>query len=362
VDETVADVWRALGVAAVVSFAAAALLAALLSRNLLERLVALRDAVRRFDAAPGEDGRDDDPAAAAIGADSRPDELGELARAFAAMSRRVRGQETARRRFVATASHELRTPVSALRASLELLEAELHDAEPPSLDVIQRKIASARGQAARLGVLADELLELSRVDAGLKARSEPVEVGDLVQDVLAEFRDRAEHGGTPIELDVAGGELWVQGDPGGLARVMRILIDNALRFAPRGTAVSIRAGAEAITVTDAGPGIAADEREAIFERFTRGRNAGASAGFGLGLAIGRELMRRMHGDLLLDPDPPRGARFRVVLPPTVCPRTATRRSTTSRASAADAAPAGARGPANVPRTVRARRTRSRGGG
>ena len=96
---------------------------------------------------------------------------------------------------------------------------------------------------------------------------------------------------------------------------MRILVDNALRFAPPRTAVRVNVSAGTVEVADDGPGVAPDERGVIFERFTRGRNPGSGAGFGLGLAIGRELMRRMNGDLVLDPAVPIGARFRLVLAP-----------------------------------------------
>jgi signal transduction histidine kinase len=307
VDAIVADVWEALGLASLAGLAVAGVMAALLSRSLLRRLVALRDAVRRFEATGTHQ---DQPAV------HPRDELGELANSFAAMGERVQEQEAARRRFVATASHELRTPVSSLRASLELLESELSDPEPPSAQALHDRIAAARAQATRLGLLADELLELSRIDAGLPARREPVELGDLVHAVLGEFRDRSVSADTPIEVDVPDGEHWVLGDPGGLARVVRILVDNALRFAPPRTAVRVRVRTGEIQVADDGPGVPADEREAIFERFTRGRDHGGGAGFGLGLALGRELMRRMQGDLVLDPDSPVGARFQVQVEPT----------------------------------------------
>jgi signal transduction histidine kinase len=303
VNRTVDDVWQALGIASLAGLGAAVVIAGVLSRSLLRRLISLRDALRRFDMAG---------AGGALPADPTRDELGELARSFAVMGERVRRQEHARRRFVATASHELRTPVSSLRVSLELLEEELQDPEPPPTDAIRKQVAAARGQAARLGLLADDLLELSRIDAGLEPRREGVELGDLARAVLGEFRDRSERAGVSLAFQVPTHEHWVLGDPGGLARVVRILVDNALRFAPAGTAVRVSVGPGAIEVADDGPGIAADERDAIFQRFTRGRDPGSGAGFGLGLAIGRELMRRMQGDLVLLPDRP-GACFVVRL-------------------------------------------------
>ena len=106
-------------------------------------------------------------------------------------------------------------------------------------------------------------------------------------------------------------------DPGGVAQVIRILLDNALRFSGAGGAVAVTVGmaggAPEIVVQDSGPGVAPEERELIFERFGRGRAGEATAGFGLGLAIGRELARRLGGDLRLV-ESERGARFVFALP------------------------------------------------
>jgi signal transduction histidine kinase len=96
-----------------------------------------------------------------------------------------------------------------------------------------------------------------------------------------------------VTLDEVGGPSWAQADPGSVARIVRILIDNALRFAPQHTTINVCIGAKGdeptIEVTDEGPGVPADEREQVFERFQRGRNSGEESGFGLGLAIGSEL-------------------------------------------------------------------------
>ena len=100
---------------------------------------------------------------------------------------------------------------------------------------------------------------------------------------------------------------WGRGDPDAVARVVRILLDNALRYGPRGEPVSVEAhsaprGEARITVADRGAGIPPEERDRIFERFHRGSAAASSGGFGLGLAIGRELARRMGGELDVDGD------------------------------------------------------------
>jgi signal transduction histidine kinase len=111
-------------------------------------------------------------------------------------------------------------------------------------------------------------------------------------------------------------DRWALADPGTVARILRILLDNALRHTPANSGVRaelVAAGDRAgVAIEDGGPGVAGDDRERIFERFSRG--AGAEAGgFGLGLAIGRETARRMGGDLVLD-DRPAGARFVLWLP------------------------------------------------
>src|SRR5262249_27548953 len=124
-----------------------------------------------------------------------------------------------------------------------------------------------------------------------------------------------------VDLDVvpSEGPCWARADPAACARVVRILIDNALRYAPEGAPIQIATardgGRVTVEVADRGPGVPADERERIFERFHRGGSAGAQSGFGLGLAIGRELAERMSGTLVLA-DSDRGARFRLTLPAT----------------------------------------------
>ncbi|HEY6891361.1 MAG TPA: ATP-binding protein, partial [Solirubrobacter sp.] len=156
----------------------------------------------------------------------------------------------------------------------------------------------------------------SRLDAGIELRSEPVELGELSRAVAAEFgTERA----TWVPPEHA---CWALGDPEGVARIVRLLVDNALRYAPAPAPVEVRTAAVnghvEVRVLDGGAGIPETERDAIFERFHRGENTTAP-GFGLGLAIGAELARRMHGELKLEPgapagDEPAGARFVLILP------------------------------------------------
>ena len=232
------------------------------------------------------------------------------------MQHQLQRQEEARRAFVATASHELRTPLATLDGMLELLGEDLRSGNP-DLDDAHSLLERARAQSKRLGRLAADLLDLSRIDARVELRSEPVELGELSRAVLAEFDLGTAERGIVTVLDDSSGSVWALGDPGSVAQILRILLDNAIRLSPEGgkVKVELRNGSSAtLSVCDHGPGVPNEERELIFERFMRGRDTSRQAGFGLGLAIGRELAERMGGELVLEePDGP-GARFTLRLP------------------------------------------------
>ncbi len=118
-------------------------------------------------------------------------------------------------------------------------------------------------------------------------------------------------------LDDAAGPVWALADPGSVAQIIRILLDNAVHVSADGSEirVELRGGDDvALSVSDQGPGVPAAEREVIFERFKRGYSTGGQAGFGLGLAIGRELAERMGGELAIDESYSDGAKFTLRLP------------------------------------------------
>jgi signal transduction histidine kinase len=246
------------------------------------------------------------------------DEVGDLARALASMQQALRRQEEARRAFVATASHELRTPLTSLQGNLELLLEDL-DAGHLDMEDASAVLRGGQDQLRRLSNLASELLDLSRLDAGVELRHEPVEIGEMCRAVAAEFGLRARDRGVELAVLPPTGPVWASGDPGAVARVARILIDNALRFSPAGETIRVSAayhGERAtLEVADLGPGVPPEERELIFERFQRGSRTGGEGGFGLGLAIGRELARRLGGELeLASQTTGDGARFVLTLP------------------------------------------------
>ena len=232
----------------------------------------------------------------------RDDELGQLARALDDMQRQLAEVETARRRFIATASHELRTPIFSLGGFLELLEDEDLDD-----DTRREFVGVVREQVARLGKLATDLLDLSKLEAGsLELRPEPTDLGDLAGSVTSEFGPALDKHGSDLELRVGSEPIEAVCDPERVAQILRILIDNALTHTPEGTGVVVSAvrdnGTVRLGVCDDGPGIAAAAAPRVFEPFFTSDDA---QGSGLGLAIARELAERMSGSLDVDTVPGR---------------------------------------------------------
>lgn len=299
-------VTRAFLLAAAVGLAAALLAGLPLSGRMATRIRRLRDtALRVAQIGP----------TAEMKPDSGRDEIGDLSRAFATMQVQLQNQEAARRAFVATASHELRTPLASLRLMLDLLIEDLH-AEPADIEHAREQAGKMDHQADRLSRLTANLLDLSRIDSGIPLRAELIEIDAIVRAVAAEFELRAQAKSLALELDLGGaGPAWAIGDAGAVAQIVRILLDNAVRYADQRVGVTIAAagGQIIVTVADDGPGVPAAEREQVFQRFSRG-SAPEGGGFGLGLAIGRELAGRMDGGLSLDGPAGTGGRFLLTLP------------------------------------------------
>ena len=179
------------------------------------------------------------------------------------------------------------------------------------------QIELAKGEVDRLTHLATDLLDLSRLDAETPLRAEPTELTEIARAVAAEFAHRARTREVAVQVMPPPGPCWARGDPGAVARTLRILLDNALRFAPPGTEITVEPAYHGsfatLEIADVGVGVAAEDEERIFERFQRGRSSGGEGGFGLGLAIGRELAERQGGRLELRSRP--GARPGRAVPP-----------------------------------------------
>jgi two-component system OmpR family sensor kinase len=247
--------------------------------------------VRRLEVAAGEVSRGHfvDP----LPVDST-DELGQLTRTFNEMQAQLRQVEVARKDFIATASHELRTPIFSLAGFVELLQDEDLD------DETRREFLETMAeQVARLQKLSVDLLDLSRLDAGsVELEPEPVDLAELARSVAQEFRPALADHRTDLEFTLPAEGPEALCDPVRVAQIVRILLDNSLRHTPPGTHITVRAnrrnGAAALTVADTGPGLPDGSRAKVFERFYTGD---AARGAGLGLAIARELAERMDGRL-----------------------------------------------------------------
>jgi two-component system, OmpR family, sensor kinase len=219
-------------------------------------------------------------------------QLGQLARTFNEMQRRLAELDSARKQFIANASHELRTPIFSLGGFVELLEEE--DPSPEERDEF---IHTMRQQIERLTKLTTDLLDLSQLDAGAVAmKSGDVDLGSLAREVTREFGPRADRHGSRLELRTPAEPVIASADVDRVRQVIRILLDNALTHTPEGTKVtvttySVNRRAE-LTVSDDGPGIPRRVQGRIFERFYTADSAGGS---GLGLAIAREIAQRMQG-------------------------------------------------------------------
>ena len=226
------------------------------------------------------------------------------------MQRQLAELHTAREQFIATASHELRTPIFSLGGFLELLADEELDEETRRAFIEQ-----VRGQVERLTKLTTELLDLSRLGSGaVTLRPEPTDLTMLSREVVAEFAPAST--GQPVDVDAPAAGVEVLCDPERVAQVLRILMDNALVHTPPGTAIKVSAarvnGEARLSVTDAGQGIARKTMPHIFEPFFTAADDG-TRGAGLGLAIASELAERMEGKLSAQ-SRPGTTTFTLVLP------------------------------------------------
>jgi len=302
--------------AAVLAVTAAALAGYLVAARIARPVVALTAASDRM--AEGDLG-----ARAEV---DRDDEVGRLAESFNAMAGRIQGTVTTLRRFVADAAHEIGTPLTALRADLEL--AQRTSASPQEQQYVDRALE----QAQRLEALSASLLQLSRLEAGDAAQSGPADAAQLARQAADAVASKADQAGVDLRLDIDAGPLPVRAATTELQTVLANLLDNAIKFTPEDGVVTLSAhraapGALAgaatpalavppavvVTVADTGVGIPAAEQGEIFGRFHRARNVAAYPGNGLGLAIVKAAVERSGGEVTFTSSAA-GTEFRVTLP------------------------------------------------
>jgi len=247
-----------------------------------------------------------------------PGEVQELAGAFNAMVARVQASHRSQQDFIANVSHELKTPLTSIQGFAQAIldgTADTPEALRQSADVIYQ-------EAGRMHRMALDLLDLARLDAGTADLAmSPVNMAALLQSMGEKFAPMASRSGIDLRIHLAGGLPEVVGDGDRLAQVFTNLIDNALKFTPRGGKISVRAAQDRdelqIAVSDSGRGISPEALPHIFDRFYQAdasRQGGERHGAGLGLAIAREIVAAHGGRISVRSAPDRGTAFIVHLP------------------------------------------------
>ena len=229
----------------------------------------------------------------------------------------VRRLERVRQDFVANVSHELKTPVTAIRGFVETL---LDDPDAPA-EVRRRFLGKMNIQSQRLSSLVADLLSLSRLETQENPLEyEPVDVYEVIDEALHGLQPQREQRASDIVLDLQGDELMVSGEPEALRQAVANLLENAMRYSPRESPVTLRAYRQekcvTIEVEDKGPGIEPQHHGRLFERFyrvdaARSRELG---GTGLGLAIVKHIVLALGGEISLRSVPGEGSTFRIDLP------------------------------------------------
>jgi two-component system sensor histidine kinase BaeS len=296
-------------VVAVLAAAVASVLGVLMARRLakpLEQLEAAAGAVAQGDLA------------ARSGLSDRADEIGSLGRSFDAMAADLERNDASRRRFFQDAAHEMKTPLAVIEATAAAVMDGVYEHDDRHLETI-------RTQARLLGRVVDDLRTISLAEAGaLPLRLEPVPLGEVLPSIGTAFAARADAAGVTLSTNLPESlPLAVTADRERLGQAIAALVDNAIRFAPSGGHVLLRAGLSPrssnlarVEVLDDGPGVPAEDMVQVFDRFyqvdpSRDRGSGTS---GLGLAITRAIIEAHGGSTGVENPAEGGARFWIDLP------------------------------------------------
>ncbi len=242
------------------------------------------------------------------------DELKDLADTFDGMLARIDEAFENQRRFIQEASHELRNPLAVIRTNLDVALAD----PDAGVEDMRRTGEVVRRTAERMSHLVDDLLLYARQGSTVR-QFEPVDLGQVVADTAAEFAVPAAARGLELEAGGDGG-LEVVGDRVALRQALANLVANAVRLAPAGTSVRVTSGRDDgrvwVAVADDGPGVRAEERDLVFQRFWRGdgRRARGEGRSGLGLTIVRQIAESHRGEVRLEPNDGGGSTFTIDLP------------------------------------------------
>ena len=254
---------------------------------------------------------DNDPAP--LDTASMPPEVAPLVKAINQYIARTQQMQRARRRFFADAAHQLKTPLAAVQAGVELAQ---RPGEQARANAHLRRADGAVRQAAKI---VQQLLSLSRLESevGHALETRPIALNEIARNVTLDWSPIARARGTDLGFEQTG-DVRVRGRPELLAELVGNLIDNAIRYAGDGAVVTVRIARDGddarLEVVDNGPGIAVHERAAVFERFYRSAATQSTEGTGLGLSIVREIVRVHHGRIELAEAPGGGLAARVALP------------------------------------------------
>ncbi len=244
-----------------------------------------------------------------------PQEVRELASDFNLMTEEVQQAQQTLRDFLANISHELKTPLTSIRGfSQAMLDGTIDD--PKGIERSARIISDESNRVLRL---VQELLDLSRIESGqVSMQQEDVNLNELFDHVGEVFALRSEESGVKLEMDLDGSS-HIRGDFDRLEQVLNNLLDNAFRHSQEGGSVRVASrdaqpGILQVNVSNSGPGINPNDLPHLFERFYRANGSGNSKGYGLGLAISREIVRAHGGEIWATSEPGQGTTFVFTLP------------------------------------------------
>ena len=298
-----ADVWQRVGLASLIGVAAAVIVSLFVADRVTRPLRAMQEATRRV--AGGDLGTRLEPAGT--------QELDEVAGAFNSMVARLAERDEGARQFLMKVTHDLRTPLTAIRGHA----AALSDGIVPA-DQIPRSLTAIEGEAARLETMVADLLDLARLEAHrFRVETGVVDPTELLREAASTLDAEAARAQVRVEQRL-GRMPEIETDGARVRQIVTNLLHNAIRWTPPGSTVSLEGRATRdvliIAVCDEGPGVPPAERERIFEPFEAHEAPNGSQGTGLGLAISRELARALGGELGVEPRTGGGSRFVLRLP------------------------------------------------